>query len=168
VEHTFLGPRAAPLIGPLFSELARWTIDPVLLRVVQKLMFSPADPPPDWLARFPDGSVLRASQMVEEGEDAASVLPGSPAGTIDVRPIRAPVQVLNGRQDKIVDHRRHASVLAELLPQAELTLLDGVGHMVHHAALSDVLRAFDAISRPTGRARASTGPARSAAPPPPA
>jgi pimeloyl-ACP methyl ester carboxylesterase len=168
VEHTFLAPRAAPLIGPLFSELARRTVDPVLLRVVQKLMFSPADPPVDWLARFPDEAVLRVSQMVEEGEDAASVLPGSPAGTIDVRRIRAPVHILNGRQDKIVDHKRQASVLAELLPQAELTLLDGVGHMVHHIALSEVLRAFDAISRSTGREPASTKPARSAAPPPPA
>lgn len=165
VEHTFLGPRAAPLIGPLLSEAARWTVDRPFLRLVQKLMFSPDDPPADWLARYPEETVLRPSQMVEEGEDSAALLPGSPAGLVDFRAIRCPVAVLNGADDRIVDHRQHADLLPTLLPQAEVTILEGVGHMVHHQALPQVLAAFDRLSL---RGPASTGPARSAAPRSPA
>lgn len=143
VEHTFLGPRAAPLLGPLLSEAARWTVDRPFLRMVQKLMFSPGAPPADWLARYPEETVLRPSQMVEEGEDSAALLPGSPAGVVDFRAIRCPVAVLNGADDRIVDHKQHADLLPALLPQAEVTILEGVGHMVHHQALPQVLAAFD-------------------------
>ena len=165
VEHTFLGPRAAPLIGPLLSEAARWTLDRPFLRLVQKLMFSPGEPPADWLARYPEETVLRPSQMVEEGEDTAALLPGSPAGMVDFRAIRCPVAVLNGADDRIVDHRQHADLLPTLLPQAQVTILDGVGHMVHHQALPAVLAAFDRLSL---REPASTGPDRAVGPPSPA
>ncbi|WP_374468454.1 alpha/beta fold hydrolase [Phenylobacterium sp.] len=165
IEHSFLGPRAAPLIGPLLSEAARWTLDRPFLRAVQKLMFSPRNPPPDWLARFPEETVLSPAQMVEEGEDTATLLPGSPLGLVDWNAIRCPVAVVNGADDRIVDHRQHADVLAELIPQATATLLEGVGHMPHHQALPEVLAAFDAVNAPE---RASREPARSAEPPPPA
>jgi pimeloyl-ACP methyl ester carboxylesterase len=165
VEHSFLGPRAAPLVGPLLSEAARWTIDRPFLRAVQKLMFSPRNPPADWLARYPEEAVLKPEQMVEEGEDAAALLPGSPVGVVDWTAIRCPITVVNGAEDRIVDHRQHADVLAELMPHAQVRLIDGIGHMAHHQALPEVLAAFDALS---AREPASTAPGRSAGPPSPA
>jgi pimeloyl-ACP methyl ester carboxylesterase len=159
VEHGFLSPRAAPLLGPLISEAARWTLDRAFLRAVQKLMFSPRNPPADWLARYPEETVLAPGQMVEEGEDGATLLPGSPATTIDWAAVRCRTAVVSGADDRIVDHRLHALALGELLPQAEVTLLEDVGHMPHHQALPAVLAAFDRLNAPE---RASTTPARSA------
>jgi pimeloyl-ACP methyl ester carboxylesterase len=165
LEHLVLGPRAVPVFGPLLSEMARSTTDPVFLRMVQGLMFSPATPPADWLARYPHDVVLRPSQMVEEGEDAATITPGSLAGLVDLRAIRCPVAVLNGGSDKVVDHRQHAAVLAALMPNADFTLVGGVGHMPHHVALPEVLRAFDGL---TPKERGSRAPVQSATPPGPA
>lgn len=145
VEHALFGPRAFPLVGPLVSEVALRTLDPGLLPIVQKLMFSPQPVPPEWLARFPFDRILTAAQAVEEGEDVGNLTPGSPGGLIDFAAIRAPVRIITGDRDHIVDHNRHARRLADLLPQAELTVLEGLGHMLHHADSQPVLRILDEI-----------------------
>ncbi|HEY8617729.1 alpha/beta hydrolase [Phenylobacterium sp.] len=164
-EHLMLGPRALPVFGPVIAEVARWSLDPVLLKMVQKLMFSPGQPPVDWLERYPAEVVLRPSQMVQEGEDAATLTPGSLAGLVDIRAIRCPVALVSGMGDKIVEHRQHAALMAAVMPQAALTLVEGIGHMPHHQALDQVLAAFDGLS---AQEPASTAPAQSAERPSPA
>jgi len=142
LEHLALGPRALPLIGPMLAEVGRWTTDGALLAFAQRAMFHPHPPPAAWLARFPEKEVRKPEATVAEGEDAAALLPGSPAGMLDLRRVMAPVSIVAGRRDLVVDHRRHAEALARQLPQADLRLLDGVGHMPHHCALEAVLAAF--------------------------
>lgn len=145
VEHALFGPRAFPLVGPLVSEVALRTLDPGLLPIVQKLMFSPQPVSPDWLARYPFARILTAAQAVEEGEDVGNLTPGSPGGLIDFAAIQAPVRILTGDRDHIVDHNRHARRLATMLPQAELTVLEGVGHMLQHVESEAVFRALDEL-----------------------
>ena len=151
LEHLLFARRAAPLIGPLLSEAARWSIDPGLLRLAQRQMFAPQPVPEAWEATFPYEQVLDPARLVDEGEDAAAMLPGSPAARIDFSRVTVPVAVLAGRADRIVDPKRHAERLAQALPSADLTLLDDVGHMVHHAAAPAVLAAVDRLDGRTGR-----------------
>ncbi|MEM7685493.1 MAG: alpha/beta hydrolase [Pseudomonadota bacterium] len=42
-------------------------------------------------------------------------------------------EIIHGTADTIVPHFIHAEPLAEMHPEARLTLLDGVGHMPHHS-----------------------------------
>ena len=63
--------------------------------------------------------------------------------------IALPVEILHGTADKTVYKEVHAEPLAALLPDAALTILDGVGHMPHHATPQAVI---DAIDRAATRA----------------
>ena len=52
------------------------------------------------------------------------------------------VEIVPGTADRIVPHTVHAEPMAALLPHARLTLLDGVGHMPHHAAPGETIAAI--------------------------
>jgi pimeloyl-ACP methyl ester carboxylesterase len=132
IEHLFLAPRSLPLAGPLFSWVAeRLPLDRAFLDYVQRDMFSPAPVPAAWKDTFPYDEVR--GSMVFEGEDAAAILPLSPAATIDFSRVTLPVRILAGNQDRVVDHQRQGKALARLLPNAQLTEVEGAGHMLHHS-----------------------------------
>jgi pimeloyl-ACP methyl ester carboxylesterase len=133
-EQGLLAPRAAPLFGPLLSSLGRATVDRAMVEAAQRLMFAPQPVPARWKANYPYDRIVTADAMVHEGEEAASILPFAPAGTLDFRAIRAPVQILCGTADRVADPNRHARPLAAVLRDSALTELPGLGHMLHHAA----------------------------------
>lgn len=133
-EHLFLAPRSMPLLGPLLSRMAgAMRLDRMALEQVQHEMFAPAPVPPEWRRTFPWEQVLDADALVAEGEDAAAVLPLSPAGTIDLARIALPVRIAAGTADRIVAPARQARPLARLLPDARLVEIEGGGHMIHHS-----------------------------------
>lgn len=63
--------------------------------------------------------------------------------------VTVPVEILHGTADTTVYASVHAEPLAGLLPNGNLTILDGIGHMPHHAEPQAVL---DAIRRAAARA----------------
>lgn len=144
-EHARLGPRALPVIGPLLSQMTTRTTDPALMPLIQRIMFSPDAPPADWLARYPVGDILEAGHMVAEGEDALSILPGSPIALVNYAAIAAPVRIIAGAQDKVVSPNRHAKALAMLMPQAQLSMLWNDGHMIHHTAPETLFHVVDQL-----------------------
>lgn len=141
LEHGLFAPRAAPVVGPLLSSVGRATIDRPLLEMLQRLMFSPQPVPARWKESYPYEHVLTSDAMVMEGEETAAILPFAPAGTIDFAAVRAPIHILTGTADKIVDPNLHARPLARLLQGARLTELEGIGHMVHQVAGEAVVEA---------------------------
>jgi len=145
LEHSLLAPRSVPLLGPLFSKLAGPTIDHAALKFIQRLMFSPQPVPPHWQASFPYDQQLDPWMMVVEGEDAASILPLSAPGTINVSAIRTPTHILTGASDRIIEGGRQARLLARLMPNAELTVLEGIGHMPHHTSEDALLQLIRAV-----------------------
>jgi pimeloyl-ACP methyl ester carboxylesterase len=150
VEHTYLAPRAAPVSGPVLASVARMSTDVMFWPLVRRLMFSPHSPPGDWIEAYPTEKVTRPEKMVGEGEDSAALLPGSPAALIDFSRIRAPVRVIYGARDKIVDPSRHAERLASVLPKAAITRVEDAGHMVHHAAPVVLARELAALLADAG------------------
>jgi len=144
LEHSVLAPRSVPVLGPLLSRLGEASrFDRALLEIVQREMFAPAAIPRRWKESFPYAAVLDAEGLVFEGEDAAAILPMSPAGTIDLTRIRIPVTVVTGTADRVVEDERQGKALARLLPRARLIEIEGAGHMLHHthsAALLDAIR----------------------------
>ena len=59
--------------------------------------------------------------------------------------IRVPVEVIHGRKDWLLDYELHGQAFADELPLSNLTLLDGVGHMAHHASPYAVNKAINRI-----------------------
>jgi pimeloyl-ACP methyl ester carboxylesterase len=68
-----------------------------------------------------------------------------------------PVVIVAGAEDEVVDVGRHAVRLRERLPYADLRLVPGAGHMVHHAVPGQVAEVIEAVSA------WSAGPSRPAA-----
>ena len=142
LEHTLLLPRSAPVMGPLFSQVAETSLlDRTLLPFIQKLMFFPQEVPAYWKESFPYEEKLDSAALVFEGEDAAAILPLSPAGTIAIASIRTPAHVLTGTRDQVVEDERQAKALGRLLPNGRVTEIEGAGHMLHHTHPDRVLGA---------------------------
>lgn len=149
LEHSLMAPRSVPMVGPLLSRLARRSgFDRAALEWVQAVMFSPDPLPSGWKRSFPYEQVLNPDVLVHEGEDAASMLPLSPAGTIDLGAVRAPAHILIGTADRVVEQQRQGKALARLLPDGRLIEIDGAGHMLHHSHPDRVLEAIREAAAP--------------------
>lgn len=61
-----------------------------------------------------------------------------------------PVEILHGTADTTVAVRIHSQPLAATLPNAKLTLLEGVGHMPHHAVPEEIVAAIDRAAQRAG------------------
>jgi pimeloyl-ACP methyl ester carboxylesterase len=140
IEHSLLAPRAVPVFGPWMSGAAE-AVDPAFLRLIQEMMFSPNPVPEQWRRTFPYDQVLDRASMVAEGEDMVWILPGSPAGLVNVAAIATPATILIGKSDRIIEFGRQGRLLAQLMPNARLVALEGVGHMPHHASPEVMLEA---------------------------
>ena len=73
---------------------------------------------------------------------------------IEIEPLYAgltlPIELIHGDADTIVPLKIHSGPLSRLLPDAVLTILPGLGHMPHHAALPEVLAAINRAATRAG------------------
>jgi pimeloyl-ACP methyl ester carboxylesterase len=58
--------------------------------------------------------------------------------------LKMPVSIVAGSGDRLVDPRQHSERLNGDIAGSRLTILPGVGHMVHHADPRCLLRAAEA------------------------
>ena len=61
-----------------------------------------------------------------------------------------PVEVVHGAADEVVPVRIHGARMVERIAGARLTLLDGVGHMPHHAAPEAAVAAIERVAAAAG------------------
>lgn len=64
--------------------------------------------------------------------------------------IEVPVEIVHGFADTIVPLEIHSARLAELIPGANLTVLENVGHMPHHTVPDEVVAAIDRAAARAG------------------
>jgi len=144
-EHLLFAPRALPGIGIAVDLLARSWLDPVLLPALRRLMFSPQPVPEGYDARVP-GSVP-GRMLQAEAEDAAFLVPGLALNSMSYVGCAVPLTVLAGTADAVVDNRRHGRLLSRVMARADYVELAGTGHMAHHFAQAEVLRAVERLCR---------------------
>src|SRR3954470_18405964 len=136
-------PNAVPVIG----DALRHTISPPLSRLLLpggiRAMFAPAPVPEHFDRLFPKALMLRPLQLRASAEDAALMTPSVVELEQHYRNLKLPVVILTGGDDQIADVDRQSRWLHEEIPQSELTILPGLGHMVHHLAPDQVIKAID-------------------------
>jgi len=110
-----------------------------------KRVFSPQKVPEKYLEFVGPDLSRRQKTILANNEDLKQT--ASTLANLEKRysEIRVPVEVIHGKKDWLLDHELHGQAFADELPLSNLTLLDGVGHMAHHASPYAVNKAINRI-----------------------
>jgi pimeloyl-ACP methyl ester carboxylesterase len=141
---------ASPAATPVLGDVLRYTVSALTARAMlghaMRAMFAPQAVPPDYAGKLSREMLLRPSQLRATAEEAALLVPSTTSLAQRYASIRVPTTIIAGEEDKVVDPVEHSRRLASLVPGSELRLLPRVGHMVHFAALDEVMHAVDAAA----------------------
>lgn len=145
LEHLLFGPRAMLGMGELIAFGPGRLMDAALMPYLWQAIFAPQPMPARFRDGFPFDLATGPSQMVALGEEAVLALPDLAVAAQRYAQCQTPAIVIAGQADVVAAPWRHASRLARLLPAAELKLLGGQGHMLHHFAIEPIVTAVDTL-----------------------
>ncbi|HZW21606.1 alpha/beta hydrolase [Noviherbaspirillum sp.] len=150
LDVPLLSPPAIPIIG----DLMRYTVSPLIGRLIwpmmKKRLFAPAQVPHKFDARFPVWMNLRPSQMRATAAEAALMIPAAFALRHRYHELTMPVVIMSGDGDRHVDRRVQSEQLHRELPHSTYHLTQGAGHMVHHMAPDEVMSCIDEAATALG------------------
>ena len=112
-------------------------------------IFAPQKAPEGYTKHIGPGLTLRRDSTRANAQQVNSLLPRIIEMRQDYDRLTMPVEAVHGDKDNIVPLDIHSAPLMEDLPNGNLTVLEGVGHMPHHA---DPQAVEDAIDRAATRA----------------
>lgn len=112
-------------------------------------VFAPQPMPSGYLDHIGPEMSLRRPTLRANAQQVNNLRPHIVKMSQQYPTLTLPVEILHGTADTIVPLQVHSEPLAELLPNAVLTRLIGVGHMPHHAVPDTII---DAIDRAATRA----------------
>ncbi|SAK56860.1 alpha/beta hydrolase fold protein [Caballeronia catudaia] len=137
---------SAPAAIPLIGDVMRYTVSPVVARLMYdttvRAMFAPRETPAQFHASVPREIVLRPSQMRATAQDAAFMIPAAAAMSGQYHKIAVPVRIFGGSDDAIVDTTSQSGRLSGDIGQSVLSVTPGLGHMLHY---DDAGRIGDAV-----------------------
>jgi pimeloyl-ACP methyl ester carboxylesterase len=138
---------------PLVGDLMRYTVSPLvgrmLWRPIAKRTFAPMDVDVRFRA-LPVWMMLRPKQLRASAAETAMMVPSAMALAKRYHELKVPAIILSGTQDLIVDATHNSERLSERIPDSELQLQPGVGHMTHYAHPEQAVAAVDAIAARVG------------------
>ncbi len=146
IEQALFGPRALPGTGALVAAAAAATTDAVLLPLLRRAIFLPQAVPAAFAEAFPTALTDNVDAMIAEGEDALAPIPDLTRPQPPDMLIRTPVRFLGGTADLVINNAIHGQVAANFLPDARFAWVAGMGHMLHHFAVDEVVAATVALS----------------------
>jgi pimeloyl-ACP methyl ester carboxylesterase len=139
---------------PVVGDLLRHAVTPLLGRLVwpmmEQKMFSPALVTAQWKAQFPVWMALRPSQIFASADESAMMFLEAARLYPRYRDLRLPVSIVAGRSDTHVMPAMHSAPLHAMLPDSELVMIEGGGHMIHQVSPERIL---EVIHRATASAR---------------
>jgi pimeloyl-ACP methyl ester carboxylesterase len=138
---------------PLIGDLMRYTVSPLVARMMWRPIAKRAFAPLDVDARFralPVWMMLRPKQLRASAAETAMMAPAAMALARRYHELKVPAIILSGTQDLIVDATHNSERLSERIPDSELQLQPGVGHMTHYAHPEQAVAAVDAIAARVG------------------
>jgi pimeloyl-ACP methyl ester carboxylesterase len=108
-------------------------------------IFAPQSPPPGYIAHVGGPLTLRPDSFAANAEDIDRLH----AALVEQAPryadLQLPVRILHGAADTITWPQVHATGMAAVLPHGRAQVLDGIGHMLHHAAPKAVVAAVQDV-----------------------
>lgn len=143
----------APVAIPVLGDILRYTVSPVLgwllMPAFKRLLFAPARVPARFRAEYSPAMALRPSQIRATAVDGALMVPSVLGLPGRYGELAMPVAIMAGHGDKIVGNRQ-AERLHAVIPGSVLRIVEGVGHMVHHVAIREVVKAVAEVVQRSG------------------
>ncbi|MBE1294780.1 MAG: alpha/beta fold hydrolase [Rhodobacteraceae bacterium] len=106
-------------------------------------VFAPQPVPEGYVDHLGIGLTLRSGSLRANARQLAQLFEDIKRQSQHYGRITAPAELIHGAADTTVGLKIHAEKLAADLPNANLTVLPGVGHMPHHVATDEVVGAVD-------------------------
>lgn len=106
-------------------------------------IFAPNAVPAGYRSNIGSGLTTRASALRANAAQINALRGQLVAMQARYGGLTLPVELVHGDADTIVPLAIHSGPLSQILPDVRLTVLPGIGHMPHHAALPEVLAAID-------------------------
>lgn len=110
---------------------------------ITQTIFAPDPVPPGYLDHIGGQLTLRRRSLRANARQVNGLKPHIVAMQARYPELSLPIEWLHGTADTIVPATIHAHPFKALRPGTNLTLLDDVGHMPHHAAPQAVIAAID-------------------------
>ncbi len=150
--YYYPGPRVdalltVPVALPVIGDAMRYTVTALsgraMFKGLTKVLFSPSEVPVNFLPTLSREMMLRPVQIRANAEDATFMIPGAAANASRYDALKLPITLIAGDGDKIVEMADHSQRLHSELPQSELHIVAGAGHMTHYTALDLVVAAIE-------------------------
>jgi pimeloyl-ACP methyl ester carboxylesterase len=149
-------PLAIPGIGDAARSMVPQAVGHLLAPQVFRHVFWPQPVPARFKARFPVEIAIDPVQQRASAEDTATLNAAAALLQPHYSRLRVPLAIITGDADAIVDAEAHSRRLHEEVTGSTLTVLSGLGHMIHYSARGQIGRAVDRLT-----ALASNGPKQS-------
>ena len=137
---------ALPVLGSLIARTLILPSGYFMLKPGVAGVFSPDTPPPDYGARTGVALLLRPNVFIANAQDLAGLKEFVRQQAPRYGELKMPVTIISGDKDPVVYTDIHSRAIVRQVPQAKLTVLPGVGHMVQYVAADDVVRAIDEVA----------------------
>ncbi|GHG80798.1 alpha/beta fold hydrolase [Pseudodonghicola xiamenensis] len=113
-------------------------------------VFAPQPVPKGYGDHFGPRLTLRRSSLRANARQRANLLAEIEALAPLYDQIAVPTEIIHGTADITVDPGLHSRALADRIKTAEITWLDGIGHMPQHVAAPEVAAAIDRAAARAG------------------
>lgn len=143
---------AAPVIGWLFCRILTLPVAEYLAPRSIQHVFHPEPQPENYnqATRLP--LLFLPDAFRSNATDIARLKPHVIAQSKDYGDLEQPTVILTGTEDTVVWPSIHSEGLLRDLPNAELVVLEGAGHMPHHTRTDAIVEALDQLVLRVGRA----------------
>jgi len=134
------------LVVPVLSAF----VPPAYVDSSVESIFAPQPAPEGYATHVGAGLVLRRESLRANAQQVNNLYPHIVKMSKRYSELKMPFEIVHGDQDTIVPLSVHSQPLSEQVARGVLTVLEGVGHMPHHA---DPDAVEDAIDRAAARAQ---------------
>ncbi|MCA6122328.1 alpha/beta hydrolase [Bradyrhizobium sp. WSM 1704] len=137
---------STPLIGPLLAHTITLPLGWLVAASGARGVFAPQPMPEDFVADSQTPLLLRPREFIANARDLVTLKQAVSAQAPRYAEIKLPISIISGDVDKTVSTAIHSRPLAATAPNAKLTVLPGVGHMVQYAAPDLVLSEIETMA----------------------
>ena len=113
-------------------------------------IFGPNDGPADYAKAIGAYLVIRPASMKANANQVYNLRDAVRVQSQDYPSIAVPVEILHGDLDTIVGLGVHSDRMARDVQGANLTILEGAGHMIQHTHLDEILAAISRADQASG------------------